>query len=153
MIHDIDIVLHLIGSEVERIDASGTAVLTDDIDIANARIAFMNGAVANVTASRVSVKTERKMRLFRPHSYVSIDFQNGVLTRHQPGKKEMFPGIAEIETEKSVYENGDSLMTEIEHFIQCIRHNKEPLVSGNAGKRALATAIQISNLLASKKIT
>ncbi len=147
MIHDIDIILDLMGSEVERIDASGTPVLTDELDIANARITFKNGAVANVTASRVSLKTERKMRLFRPKAYISIDFQNRVLVRHKTGKKEMFPGIPEIETEESVFESGDALLEEIKHFIGCIREGREPLVSGRAGRRALATAIEISQLL------
>ena len=147
MIHDIDIILDMMGSEVERIDASGTPVLTDELDIANARITFKNGAVANVTASRVSMKTERKMRLFRPNAYISIDFQNRVLVRHKTGKKEMFPGIPEIETEESVFENGDALLEEIKHFIECIREGREPLVSGRAGRRALATAIEISQLL------
>lgn len=147
MIHDIDIILDLVGSEVDRIDASGISVLTDDTDIANARIVFESGCVANVTASRVSMKMERKMRLFRPNSYVSIDFQNRVLTRHQKGEKEMFPGVPEIETEESVFADGDAIQEEIKHFIQCIKTGSEPLVSGYAGKRALKTAIQITDLL------
>jgi len=147
MIHDIDIILDLMGSEVERIDASGTPVLTGKLDIANARITFKNGAVANVTASRVSMKTERKMRLFRPSAYISIDFQNRVLVRHKTGKKEMFPGIPEIETEESVFASSDALLEEIKHFLACIREGQEPLVSGRAGRRALATAIEISQAL------
>ncbi|MCK5889404.1 MAG: Gfo/Idh/MocA family oxidoreductase, partial [Methylococcales bacterium] len=96
MIHDIDIILAMIDSEVERIDASGTAVLTKGTDIANARITFKNGCVANVTASRISIKMERKMRMFRPSSYIAVDFQNKTLTKHQTGDKEMFPGVPEI---------------------------------------------------------
>jgi predicted dehydrogenase len=151
MIHDIDIILALVDSEVERIDASGTAVLTQDTDIANARLLFKNGCVANVTASRISMKSERKMRLFRPSSYVSVDFQNRVLTKHRTGKKEMFPGIPEIETEESSYESSDALMAEIQHFVNCIKTGENPLVSGEAGKRALATAIRITQLLSDKK--
>lgn len=147
MIHDIDIILKLVGSDVDRIDASGISVLTEGTDIAIARIVFKSGCVANVTASRVSMKMERKMRMFRPNSYVSIDFQNRVLTQHQRGKKEMFPGIPEIETEKTVFENCDALQEEIKHFIQCIRTGAEPLVSGEDGKRALETAIKITALL------
>lgn len=147
MIHDIDIILALVDSEVDRIDASGTAVLTGGTDIANARLTFKNGCVANVTASRISMKMERKMRMFRPSSYVSVDFQNRVLVKHQTGSKEMFPGIPEIETEESVYENGDALLEEIKHFVHCIQTGTNPLVSGEAGKRALETAIQISQLL------
>jgi predicted dehydrogenase len=147
MIHDIDIILALVDSEVERIDASGTAVLTQGTDIANARLLFKNGCVANVTASRISMKLERKMRLFRPSSYVAVDFQNRVLTKHRTGKKEMFPGIPEIETEESIFESGDALLEEIKHFVNCIQTGEKPLVSGVAGRRALATAIQITELL------
>jgi len=147
MIHDIDIILALVDSEVERIDASGTAVLTQGTDIANARILFKNGCVANVTASRISMKLERKMRLFRPSSYVAVDFQNRVLTKHRTGSKEMFPGIPEIETEESTFESSDALLAEIKHFINCIHTGTQPLVSGEEGRRALATAIQITQLL------
>jgi len=150
MIHDIDIILALVDSEVERIDASGTPVLTQGTDIANARITFKNGCVANVTASRISLKMERKMRMFKPNSYVSVDFQNRVLVKHRTGKKEMFPGIPEIETEESVFESGDALFEEIKHFVDCIHTGKNPLVSGEAGKRALETAIQITRLLGDK---
>jgi predicted dehydrogenase len=147
MIHDIDIILDLMDSEVEHIDAKGVAVLTGDIDIANARISFKNGSVANVTASRVSLKVERKMRLFMPKAYLSVDFQNRVLACHRKGEGEMFPGIPEILSEESVFENGDALLEEIKHFVTCIRENREPLVSGHAGRRALATAIEITRLL------
>ena len=150
MIHDIDIILALVDSEVERIDASGTAVLSQGTDIANARLLFKNGCVANVTASRISMKMERKMRLFRPSSYISVDFQNRILTKYRTGKKEMFPGIPEIETEESVFESGDALLEEIKHFVNCIHPGVNPLVSGEAGRRALATAIQITRLLGDK---
>ncbi len=147
MIHDIDIILALIDSDIERIDASGTAVLTAGTDIANARLTFTNGCVANVTASRISMKMERKMRMFRPSSYISVDFQNKVLTKHRTGDKEMFPGVPEIVSEESVFENGDALMEEIKHFVDCINNGSNPLVSGVAGRRALKTAIEITNLL------
>lgn len=150
MIHDIDIILALVDSELERIDASGTAVLTQGTDIANARLKFKNGCVANVTASRISMKSERKMRLFRPCSYVSVDFQNRILSKHRTGKKEMFPGIPEIESEETVFENGDALLAEIKHFLNCIQTGEKPLVSGEAGRRALETAIQITRLLGEK---
>jgi predicted dehydrogenase len=147
MIHDIDIILDLVDCEVERIDAKGVPVLTGDVDIANARIAFKNGSIANVTASRVSQKVERKMRMFMPNAYVSVDFQNRVLTRHRKGEGEMFPGIPEIVSEESVFEGGDALMEEVRHFVTCIRDGREPLVSGYAGRRALATATEITRLL------
>lgn len=149
MIHDIDIILDIVDSEVERIDAKGVTVLTSDTDIANARLTFKSGCVANVTASRVSLKVERKMRMFMPNCYVAVDFQNRVLSRHRKGEKEMFPSVPEIVGEESVFESGDALMEEIRHFVACIREGREPLVSGQAGRRALATAIEIGRLLKS----
>jgi predicted dehydrogenase len=147
MIHDIDIILDVVDAEVDRIDAKGVPVLTGDVDIANARLVFRNGCVANVTASRVSLKVERKMRLFMPSAYYSVDFQNRVLTCHRKGSGEMFPGIPEILSEESVFESGDALRAEIEHFVGCVRSRHEPLVSGHAGRRALATATEITRLL------
>jgi predicted dehydrogenase len=147
MIHDIDIILDIVDSEVERIDAKGVTVLTSDTDIANARITFRNGSVANVTASRASLKVERKMRMFMPNRYISVDFQNRVLAQYRKGEREMFPGVPEITSEESVFENGDALMEEIRHFVECIREGREPLVSGIAGLRALATATEITRLL------
>lgn len=147
MIHDIDIILDIVDSEVERIDAKGVTVLTSDTDIANARITFRNGSVANVTASRASLKVERKMRMFMPNRYISVDFQNRVLAQYRKGEREMFPGVPEITSEESVFESGDALMEEIRHFVECIREGREPLVSGVAGRRALATATEITRLL------
>jgi predicted dehydrogenase len=149
MIHDIDIILDIVDSEVERIDAKGVTVLTNDTDIANARLTFKNGCVANVTASRASLKVERKMRMFMPNCYISVDFQNRVLAQYRKGEREMFPGVPEIASEESVFENGDALLEEIRHFVACIREGREPLVSGLAGRRALATAIEITRLLKS----
>lgn len=147
MIHDIDIILALVESDIERIDASGTKVLTQGTDIANARLTFQNGSVANVTASRISLKTERKMRLFKPRSYITIDFQNKILTQHSLGEKEMFPGVPEIETEELIFEGGDALLEEIKHFVNCIETGNNPLISGEIGKRALETALKITDLL------
>jgi predicted dehydrogenase len=103
--------------------------------------------VANVTASRISLKMERKMRMFRPSAYVSVDFQNRVLVKHKTGDKEMFPGIPEIVTEETVFESGDALFEEIKHFVHCIQTGENPIVSGEAGRKALATAIQITQFL------
>lgn len=147
MIHDIDIILDMVGAEVERIDANGMQVLTNDIDIANARLTFQGGCVANVTASRISTRVERKMRLFLSNAYVSVDFQSRILSRHNKGEKEMFPGVPEIITEESVFESGDALLEEIRHFVECIETGKPPLVPGEAGRRALQTAIEIGRLL------
>ncbi len=151
MIHDIDIILALVDSDIERIDASGTAVLTKGTDIANARLTFKNGCVANVTASRISMKLERKMRLFRPSSYASVDFQNRILQKYRTGEKEMFPGVPEIISEEATFETSDALMAEIQQFIGCIQTGEQPLVTGEAARLALATAIEITKLINTEK--
>ncbi len=150
MIHDIDIILNIVRSDLERIDASGVPVLSDAVDIANARLVFENGCVANVTASRVSLKTERKMRVFQHDAYISIDFQDRVLSVHRKGSGEMFPGVPEIENEQFRYEDGDALRTEIELFLQAVRDGTEPVVSGEDGKRALEAAIRITEMVTGK---
>ena len=147
MIHDIDIILDIVHSEVEKIDASGTPVLSNDIDIANARIVFENDCVANVTASRVSNKIERKMRIFQNDAYLSVDFQNRELATYRKGEEEMYPGIPSIDIEKNNFDKADALKSEIEHFLECIQTQSIPKVTGHDAKRALQTAIEISELL------
>ena len=147
MIHDIDIILDLVDSAIKRIDACGISVLTGDTDIANARIEFETGCVANVTASRVSTRTERKMRMFCHHAYISLDYHNHTLTQRKIGQGVRLDGIPEIETKSSAYEDGDALLLEVTHFLDCIRNNREPLVTGKAGRRALETAIRITDML------
>ncbi|MEW8292259.1 MAG: Gfo/Idh/MocA family oxidoreductase [Candidatus Thiodiazotropha endolucinida] len=149
MIHDIDIIQNLVGSPIASIDAKGGAVLTQEYDIANARIKFENGCVANVTASRVSLKPQRKMRIFQPDAYISIDFQDKILSIHRKGEKEIFPGIPEIISEESVFANSDAIMAEIRAFLDAIRNNSIPPVTGEDGREALKTAIDISGQLGS----
>lgn len=143
MIHDIDIILNLVGRPVSRIDANGVRVISSDIDIANARIQFDNGCVANVTASRVSLKSERMMRLFQSNAYIALDFQNRSLEVRCKGDGELHPGIANIESEKLAFENGDALMSEISAFLDSVRNGTRPIVNGEDGLRALTTAIEI----------
>ncbi|PUB81169.1 MAG: UDP-N-acetyl-D-glucosamine dehydrogenase [gamma proteobacterium symbiont of Ctena orbiculata] len=147
MIHDIDIIQKMVGSPIASIDAKGGAVLTEEYDIANARIKFENGCVANVTASRVSMKPQRKMRIFQPDAYISIDFQNKILSIHRKGEKEIFPGIPEITSEESVFENSDAIMAELRAFLDAIRNDTLPPVTGEDGREALKTAIDISEQL------
>ncbi|MES9823357.1 MAG: Gfo/Idh/MocA family oxidoreductase [Candidatus Thiodiazotropha endolucinida] len=149
MIHDIDIIQNLVGSPIASIDAKGGAVLTQEYDIANARIKFENGCVANVTASRVSLKPQRKMRIFQPDAYISIDFQDKILSIHRKGEKEIFPGIPEIISEESVFANSDAIMAEIRAFLDAIRNDSLPPVTGEDGREALKTAIDISEQLGS----
>jgi predicted dehydrogenase len=147
MIHDIDIILDIVGAEVTSIAASGARVLSDAIDIANARLEFANGCVANVTSSRVSMKAERKMRLFQPDSYLSVDFQNRQLRLHRKGEAEMFPGVPEIIIKESFFEESDALMAEISAFLDSIQSGRPPRVSGEDGRRALETAMRITELV------
>ena len=147
MIHDIDIILATVRSELINIDVSGTKVLSNATDIANARLTFANGCVANVTASRISLKSERKMRIFQPDAYLSIDFQNRIFSYHRKGDGEMFPGVPDINSTENIYEDGDALQTEIAAFIECVKTGEKPLVSGEDGLRALETATRITELL------
>lgn len=147
MIHDIDIILDIVNSEVTDIAASGTNVLSESTDICNVRLSFANGCVANVTASRISMKSERKMRIFQEQSCITVDFQDRVLSHYHTGEGEMFPGVPNIENEQKTYTDGDALRAEIESFLNCIVNKTEPLVSGEAGRRALDVATQISQLI------
>jgi len=147
MIHDIDIILDIVGSPVKRIDAKGVAVLSKDIDIANARLEFDNGCVANVTASRAGMKSERKMRLFQHDAYITIDFQNKKVGIHRKGDGELYPGVANIASTEQTFAQGDALLAEIVSFLDCIQHDQHPKVDGMAGLHALATAIEITRLL------
>lgn len=147
MIHDIDIILSMVRSELINIDVSGTKVLSNATDIANARLSFANGCVANVTASRISLKSERKMRIFQSDAYLSIDFQHRIFSYHQKGEGEMFPGVPDISSTENIYEDGDALHTEITAFINCVQQGTEPLVSGEDGLRALVAATRITEML------
>ncbi len=143
MIHDIDIVQTLVGSPIESIDAIGTPVFSEDVDIANARIRFANGCVANATASRVSLKTERKMRVFSDEAYVSMDLQQKIVTVIRK-RSDAAAGQLPVSIEERNFEPGDALKAEIESFLSCIRKGEAPVVSGEAGLAALETAIQIT---------
>jgi predicted dehydrogenase len=147
MIHDIDLIQSLVGSPIVSIDAVGTSVFSRELDIANARIRYANGCVANTTASRVSMKMERKLRLFQDDAYVSIDLQQKVLSivRKPPAGTAVTPGHVSIE-ERS-FEQGDALRFEIEAFLRSIREGRPPVVSGEDGLRALETAIRITELV------
>jgi predicted dehydrogenase len=144
MIHDIDLVQSLADSEIESIDAIGSPVFSGEIDIANARIRFANGCVANTTASRVSLKTERKLRIFEDAAYISLDLQQKILTLIRKREGVPQPGQLPVSIEEANLEQGDALKSEIESFLGCIRNNRQPLVSGEDGLRALETAIRIT---------
>ena len=144
MIHDIDIVQSIVRSPIVSIDAIGTPVFSEQIDIANARIRFANGCVANTTASRVSLKTERKLRVFEDDAYLSLDLQQKILTvirKKAPGGE---PSLLPVTIEEQNLEQGDALKAEIESFLACVRSGGQPVVSGEDGLRALETALRIT---------
>jgi len=166
MIHDIDIILSLIKSKVKEVHASGVAVASDKLDIANARIQFENGAVANVTASRISQKKMRKMRIFQKDAYFSLDFDSGVsevfrLVPPQEITGHDFISFGELgvgEQKKVVlYQQPEhlkinALKHELQLFVNCVIENKRPVVSGEDGLRALKIAEMIIDKIEDSKI-
>jgi predicted dehydrogenase len=147
MIHDIDLIQTMVKSPIKSIEAQGAPVLSQAIDIANARITFENLCIANVTASRVSFKKERKMRIFQTKNYLSLDYQDKKLMVLTKGSDELFPGIPGIDRHESVFTSGDALQTEIDAFVQCIVDNTSPLVPGEDGLAALETAARITHCI------
>ncbi|GAN32940.1 MAG: gfo/Idh/MocA family oxidoreductase [Candidatus Brocadia sp. AMX2] len=162
MIHDLDIILHITGSKVKKFDAVGVNVISDKEDIANVRIQFQNGCVANVTASRVSLASMRKMRLFSQDSYISIDYQkkDALIYKKSPEltlkalnisemdvstiadlKSYVFGDLLKVEHIKM--DDYEPLKKELESFVNCIVEHKEPVVSGEEGLKAIEVANDI----------
>jgi predicted dehydrogenase len=133
MIHDIDLILSIVRSAVVSVDAIGTSVFSNEIDIANARLRFANGCVANATASRVSLKTERKLRLFQDDAYMSLDLQQKILTIIRKGTGVGPDGMPQVAIEENTYEQGDALKAEIEAFLDAIATGRLPPVTGEEG--------------------
>lgn len=166
MIHDIDLILSLVKSRVTRIDANGVAVVSDSADIANARLQFENGCVANVTASRISQNKMRKMRLFQKDAYISIDFAQGLaevfrlVDENDPNTRStMLLGKIEQGARKRaiVYEQPEvrevnALKHELELFVRSIRNNVEPPVTGSDGLQALEVAEEIMKTIESQTV-
>lgn len=169
MIHDLDICLALAASEVERVDACGTPVLGLKEDIANARITFTSGCVADITASRVATKTERKIRMFCPDVYLSLDYakRSGVLYRKSPKLtpeyvRSMIDDPESI-TDLSVFgnlvtvenlsmEDHDQLTVELTDFLGAVRENRPPTVTGRDGYRAVEVALQVLTAIGSSSV-
>ena len=147
MIHDIEIIQHIVKSPVARIDAIGAPVFTAEEDIANARILFESGCVANVTASRISLKSERKMRIFQRDTYLTLDFQNKKVLVAKKGEGELLPGIPNVKVEERELGQSDPLLLEITSFVEAITEGKQPHVSGRDGRMALETALKINEAL------
>jgi len=134
MIHDIDILLDLVGKPPEEIRAAGLSILSGKVDIANVRLAFPGGCIANLTASRVSTERVRKLRLFQPHQYISVDYQRQDATAFtvSPDKQIGFQPLNIVKDEP--------LRLEVEHFLDCCVTRKRPLVAGEDGLAALEVA-------------
>ena len=141
MIHDLDIILKLNKSKIKSIHAKGINVLTNNADIANARITFENDCVCNLSSSRISAKVERKMRVFQKNAYFSIDYNDNIIDIYKKtaGKK-----ISSIRKKTIKFKKNDSLKIEIDSFVDCIKFKKSPIVSSNDGINALKYALEIS---------
>ena len=142
MIHDLDIVLDLVGQAPEEVRAAGISILSEKVDIANVRLAFATGCIANLTASRVSTERIRKLRLFQPSEYISLDYsrQEGAVfavenAQSLDGRK--------IDFRTLPVEKSEPLKLEIEHFLECVSERRPPRVSGADGLRALDAALTI----------
>ncbi len=151
MIHDIDLILSVVRSPVVSVDAIGSSVFSGEIDIANARLRFANGCVANATASRVSLKTERKLRLFQDDAYLSLDLQQKVLTVIRKGAGVGADGMPQVAIEENTYEQGDALKSEIAAFLDSAATGCAPAVSGEDGLLALRTAVSIAEQVANSR--
>ncbi len=141
MIHDLDIILHFVNSPPSQVDATGISVLSEEIDIANARITFENGCVANVTASRVTSKVMQKMRFFSEQGYNSVDFAKRELTslhRRFDGQGKPVIGQNPVSIQKC-----DPLESEIRSFVQAVRTRQQPVVTGEDGRASLALSLEI----------
>ncbi len=145
MIHDIDVISSLVHAPVAQIDATGVTVLTERPDIANARIRFEDGCVANVTASRVSMKRERKIRFFQHDAYISLDYD--AKKAHVYRMEDRSRGWDGISGQTIVTENGDALRDQIESFLESVATRRDPVVSGEDGLHALRIASAISERL------
>lgn len=142
MIHDLDIILNMVKSEITDVRSIGFPVLTDEVDIAHARLEFANGCIANATASRVSHSATRKVRVFQRDAYLSMDFDTRKVACWRRLRDD--GGAARLELEEKGFPEADPLMEEVRAFVDAVRHGTPPVVSGADGKRALEMALRIS---------
>lgn len=151
MIHDIDIILSLVGAPVTEVRAVGVPLVSDHVDISNTRLEFENGCVANITSSRVSLKQMRKIRLFQKDAYLSLDFTKKELIRVtlDPSRKSYIPKVPfKVNREKvKVDKAANPLKRELEVFCDAVRHRTTPVVSGEEGTEALRVATRINQTI------
>lgn len=146
MIHDLDILLALVNSEIEGLDAIGAHLLSDHEDIANVRIRFRSGCVADLTASRISMERCRKMRIFQKDSYLSLDYLNASLKIYRK-KQPVLRSLKDVEVVYPKLDKEEPLKLQLEHFLECIRHNRQPWPNGERGLLALKLALEIAEQL------
>jgi predicted dehydrogenase len=146
MIHDLDIILRIVKAPVSRIDALGVNILTPFEDIANVRLAFSNGAVANITASRVSEEKMRKIRIFQDDAYISLDYMEQKFSVFRKKENKIFK-------EEVVLEKAEPLREELKDFVRCVREGGNPRVRGEEAKEALGLALEITHKIQGKMNT
>ena len=145
MIHDIDIIMNIVKSKIKSIHAAGAPVICEHADIANVRLEFESGCVANVTASRISTKNQRKIRMFQKDAYVSVDFTTRDITiirRDESISDDLIPGM---DIRQLSFSESDALEDELSSYIQAVSTRQNPVVSGNAGRKALKVALSITD--------
>ena len=149
MIHDLDLILSLKDASIVSVDAAGAPVFSDSEDIASVRIKFADGCVANIVASRISLKSERTMRIFEHDKYVAVDLEKRSIrvVWQEEGNKPLMPGLPPIAIRNEDYSEGDALEREIEAFAASVRNRTAPVVSGEAGMAALEAAVQVNESL------
>ena len=159
MIHDLDIILSLVKSEIKDIRANGVKVVSSTVDIANARLEFENGCVANLTASRISQKVMRKMRLFQEEDYITIDFHNGIFEEYKicnsPPTEDINDQVIELAGKEKKYvlyrkpevPKHDALKEELIHFANSIQNAQKPETDGQSAAKALGLALEIQKII------
>jgi len=159
MIHDLDIILSLIDSKIQDIRANGVKVVSQTVDIANARLEFANGCVANLTASRISQKEMRKIRLFQEDNYITIDFLEGILEEYKvcfdKPDNTLVDKVVEIGSNNKKYilynrpiiEKHDALREELRHFVHSIQQDSQPETDGYSATEALRLALEIDKII------
>jgi predicted dehydrogenase len=150
MIHDIDLISNFARSELQSVHAAGVPVVSGEVDIANARLEFASGCVANVTASRISIKNERKIRLFQKDCYISVNFADRQITIIRKGSEAAGGLIPGMDIQQLSFSQGDALQNELEAFVQSVRQRRTPLVDGRIGRSALQIALNVMDQINGK---
>ena len=149
MVHDLDLILTLVDAPLIAVDAAGAPVISESEDIASARLKFASGCIATIAASRISLKTERKMRIFQGDAYFTIDFESGRVRtiRRGAGARRPMPGVPDMDVRELFFEPGDALQREIDAFVTAVLDGTPPPVSGEDGLRALEAVLRVNRSL------